>query len=190
MTYPAELWHLLTAWLPPNDDPDRPQVTLSTVAADGGADARTVLMTEFNEHGFYFHTDARSRKVADIAGNPGVAITVLWPNFTRQLVIRGLAEVAAAEEAAAAYAGRSAYLKQLAWQNSLEFAQLPIEHRHAEWASFTEEHGASFDQPPTWVGFLVRPTRLTFWEGSSDAASRRTEYALDRDCWTVGYLAG
>lgn len=27
---PAEAWELAAEWLPPNDDPERPQVTLST----------------------------------------------------------------------------------------------------------------------------------------------------------------
>jgi pyridoxamine 5'-phosphate oxidase len=187
---PSEAWTLLSTWLPTNDDPDRPQITLSTVAEDGGADARTVLLTEFDADGFYFHTDARSRKVSEIAAHPGVAITVLWPGFTRQLVIRGKAEVASADEAAAAYERRSPYLKQLAWQNSVEFAQLPLDERRDQWASFAAAHTDAFEQPEGWIGFLVRPTQLTFWTSNPDAASRREEFTLVADGWAHEYLAG
>nr|WP_277814863.1 pyridoxamine 5'-phosphate oxidase family protein [Galbitalea soli] len=176
--------------MPDNDDPDRPQITLSTVTADGGADARTVLMSEFDEDGFYFHTDAHSRKAADIAANPLVAITVLWPGFTRQLVIRGAAEPAAPREVAAAYEKRSPYLQQLAWQNSVEFAQLPIDERRRAWASFTEAHPDGFRQPANWAGYLVRPFRLTFWTSNPDTASHRVEYVRDGEAWSVQHLAG
>jgi pyridoxamine 5'-phosphate oxidase len=207
MSVPDEAWQLIVTWLPANDDPDRPQITLSTVSEDGGADARTVLMTEFDQDGFYFHTDGRSRKVAEIRANPGVAITVLWPGFTKQLVIRGTAEVAPAQEISRAYESRSPYLKQLAWQNYEEFAQLSLDERRAQWADFAAEHGddAGSDShgpdshawdlpaPETWTGYLVRPTQLTFWGSNPDTASHRVEFVRDpggEDTWTRRELAG
>jgi len=187
---PADPWELVREWLPGNDEPDRPQMTLSSVTAEYGADARTVLLTEFDETGFYFHTDAHSRKTAQIAANPRVALTFLWPGFTRQLVVQGLAEVAPAEEIAAAYRRRSPYLQQLAWQNTAEFARLPIEERRDRWAAFLAEHASGFEQPGGWVGFRVRPLRLTFWSSNPDAASRRVEYSASGPGWELGYLPG
>ena len=181
MTFP-----LLDEWLPANSSEDRPQMILSTVSPDGGPDARTVLLTEFDDEGLYFHTDSRSRKAADLAANPAVALTFLWPNFTRQLVVRGLAAVASRTEQEAAFSRRSPYLKQLAWQNSPEFAQLPREQRVSEWASFS----VPGSPPDTWIGYVVRPTRLTFWESNPDTASRREEYTLVGGEWVLGYLPG
>lgn len=122
---PDEAWRLLTEWLPANDDPERPQITLSTVDEDGDPDARTVLLTSFGPDGFLFNTDGASRKAAHIAVHPAVAMTVLWPGFTHQLVIRGTAAPAPADRVAAAYRSRSPYLQQLAWLNTHEFAELP-----------------------------------------------------------------
>ncbi|MHB1171439.1 MAG: pyridoxamine 5'-phosphate oxidase family protein [Lacisediminihabitans sp.] len=190
MSFPANPWELLREWLPANDDPDRPQITLSTVTPAGEAGARTVLLSEYDEHGFYFHTDALSRKVEHITVNPAVALTFLWPNFTQQLVVQGRASVAPAEEIAAAFRGRSPYLQQLAWQNSREFAQLPLEERRVRWAAFLDEHESGFDQPDGWIGFLVQPTRLTFWGSNPDAASRRAEYAATPHGWELSYLPG
>jgi len=189
MTYSAELAALLADWLPENSAPERPQMILSTISSTGGPDARTVLLSEYDESGFYLHTDSRSRKVADMTANPAVAFTVLWPNFTRQLVVQGLAEVAPEEEIAHAYRVRSPYLKQLAWQNSIEFAQLPLEERRAQWASFTDDP-ASLEQSPTWIGFLIRPSRLTFWASNEGAPSRRKEFTLVDGEWVTTYLAG
>lgn len=186
---PSDPWVLLDEWLPGNEHPDRPQIILSTVNAHGEPDSRTVLLTEFDRTGFFFHTDARSRKVADLHHNPAAAITVLWPAFTRQLVVQGIAEVAPAEEIAAAYRRRSPYLQQLAWVNSHEYAVLSHEQRVSRWAAFLADH-AEFDQPDTWIGFRIRPHRLTFWGSDPAAASRRAEYTLVDGEWVLGFLPG
>jgi pyridoxamine 5'-phosphate oxidase len=190
MSEPTNPWDIVSDWLPANDDPERPQMTLSTVTPSGEADARTVLLSEYNTDGFFFHTDAMSRKASNIVNNASVALTFLWPGFTKQLVIQGRAEIAPAYESAAVYARRSPYLKQLAWLNTFEFAQLPLAERAARWAEFAASHDESIDPPDTWVGFLVRPTRMTFWRSNPDAASRRVEYRESSGGWTVAYLPG
>ncbi len=190
MSEPTNPWQIVGEWLPANDDPERPQMTLSTVTPAGEADARTVLLSEYTAAGFYFHTDAMSRKASNIVNNSSVALTFLWPGFTKQLVVQGRAERAAPHETAAAYQSRSPYLKQLAWLNTFEFAQLPLEERTARWAEFGESHPDGFEQPETWVGFLVRPTRMTFWTSNAVAASRRVEYRESSGGWTVAYLPG
>ncbi|MCU1513705.1 MAG: hypothetical protein JWO10_795 [Microbacteriaceae bacterium] len=187
---PSDPWDLVRDWLPPNENPERPQMTLSTVTPQNRADARTVLLSEFDQEGFYLHTDALSRKATDMRANPGVALTFLWPGFTKQLVVQGQAEVAPAEEIAAAYADRSPYLKQLAWLNTTDFAQLPLDERRIRWAAFLAEHGDGLDQPPTWIGFLVRPSRMTFWTSNPDAPSRRREYTATLNGWVLRYLPG
>jgi pyridoxamine 5'-phosphate oxidase len=169
---------LLAAWLPSNDDPVRPLMTLSTLTASGYPDARTVLLSEFDSRGLYFHTDSRSRKVADVTADPRVALTLVWPG--RQLVVQGDATRSPAEERGWAYEHRSRYLQLLAWLNTDEFAQLPAGERLEQWAAFAAAHPEGTLTPPgTWDGFVVRPVRLTFWEGSVDTASRRTEFRRD-----------
>jgi pyridoxamine 5'-phosphate oxidase len=195
MNEPSNPWQVVEEWLPGNDEPERPQMNLSTVSVTGEPDARTVLLSEYDSQGFYFHTDALSRKAAAIVANPAVALTFLWPGFTKQLVVQGRAAVAPADEIAAAYRARSPFLQQLAWQNTFEFAQYPDEERRDRWAAFTAAHtGGSarpvFPQPETWIGFLVRPTRMTFWASGSDAPSRRVEYRATSGGWTVAYLPG
>jgi len=188
-TFPADPWVLLAEWLPANDDPVRPVMTVAT-AADGVPDARTLLLSEYDRDGFYFHTDSRSRKIGQLAANPAVALMLHFPDKGRQLVVQGIAEPAPADELRRAFRNRSPYLQQLAWQNTVEFAGMPLADRLAEWARFRADHADGFGQPPTWTGYLVRPTRLTFWIGNPDTASRRTEYSRTADGWTVSLLAG
>ena len=187
----GEVAELLRDWLPSNEDPARPLMQLATADADGRPDIRTVLLSEWTAEGFYFHTDANSRKVAELRANAGVALDLLWPDKGRQLVIRGLAEAASPEEQAEAYARRSPYLRQLAWQNTPELAALDRDERVARWATFQAEHEVTeISAPETWVGFMVRPDRLSFWLADPDAPSHRVEFVPSADSWTRTDLPG
>ena len=192
MTLPAEALRLLADWLPANDDPDRPRMQLATVDASGLPDIRTVLLSEWNEDGFSLHTDANSRKVEQLSAFPGAALDVLWPGFARQLVVQGRAERVDGEAERRVYGRRSPYLRQLAWQNTAEVAQLPREERARRWAAFQVEHDLSELEPPrTWIGYLVRPVRLTFWEADADGPSHRVEFRLsDAGSWSRHDLPG
>jgi pyridoxamine 5'-phosphate oxidase len=157
-----------------------------------------VLLSSVSREGLSFHTDAASRKASQIRTNPAVAITVLWPGFTRQLAVRGRAEPADPAAVAAAYAARSPYLQQLAWLNTHDFAALPLDERRARWATAEAERearvvtagGTGLEAPPTWTGFVVRPTRVTAWSSAPDTASRREEWSLGDAGWTHSYRAG
>jgi pyridoxamine 5'-phosphate oxidase len=187
----AAFWPTLVEWLPPNDALDRPQLQLATVDPSGSPDVRTVLLTEFDDDGFWFNTDSASRKIEQLRAEPRVALALVWPEFSWQLVVQGVASTAPEEQSRRAYAARSPYLKQLAWQNTAEFAQLPHEQRKQQWAEFTAGHDLDALGPsPTWTGVLVRPTRLTFWRSDPDAASQRTEYRLEGGDWVQTFLPG
>lgn len=183
---------LLRDWLPPNTEQERPQMQVATVDSDGRPDLRTVLLSSWDEHGFAFHTDSASRKAAQLAGNSAVALVVLWPAFSRQLVIRGAAEVQDRESLDAAYESRSPYLRQLAWQNTTELAQEVRDARVSAWERFGAEHDpATLAAPGTWTGYLVRPDRLTFWRSDPNGPSHRVEYrASGARSWTEHHLAG
>ena len=166
-------------------------MTLATVDADGGPDARTVLLSELTTSGFVFHTDAGSRKAAELAADPRVCLTLVVPEQFHQLVVHG---VAAAQDPAAsrdAYGRRSAYLRHLAWLNDATLAGLPDEERRARWSeAVSADPDGPTDPPPSWVGYEVTPTRYVFWEGGTELASRRTEFRRAADGWTLEYLPG
>lgn len=191
MTEPEDPWELLEQWLPDNEDPIRPVMTVITATADGIPDGRTQLLTEFNRDGFAFHADSRSRKFTQLDQNPHVALVLLFLEQKRQLTVQGIAEPVDDAELQWAYEHRSEYLQELAWLNTPEFAALPLQERLDRWAAVKAEHADGFTAPPTWAGRRVRPTRLTFWSGRDDTASRRVEYtATSEGGWTVSILAG
>ena len=186
---PPDPLDLARSWLPADADPDRPQVVLSTVGEDGCPDARTVLLSGFDGTGFAFHTSRGSRKVAQLVAVPRASMTVLWPGFTRQLVVRGAVEPEDPDPLARAWAARSDHLRRLAWLNTDELAGLDLAGRRRGWSADVPVHGWS-DPAPSWVGYRLRPLELTFWAGGADTASRRLRYTRAGDGWQRRYLAG
>ncbi|MGB4776923.1 pyridoxamine 5'-phosphate oxidase family protein [Microbacterium sp.] len=184
---------LAAAWLPTEGE-DRMLMTVSTIGLDGVPDARTTMLSDFDGERFFFHTDANSRKVAELTANPAVALTILWPGFTRQLVVQGTAVRSSRDEEVETYRLRSAYLQQLAWQNTAAFARLPLAERRAQWASFLSAHGGAedpaFTAPDDWAGFAVTPRRLVFWVSNPAYASRRLAYARAGSGWESTALPG
>ncbi len=194
--WPTEPSPVLEDWLPFNEDPARPTMVVASLDESGFPDSRTVLLSAWDGLGFFLHTDSRSRKVAQLRRDPRVALTIHLPADAHQITVQGRAEPAPADELTWAFAHRSPYLQQLAWQNTVEFASLGRDDRVRAWEEFQAAHPEGFTAPPTWTGFRVRPSRITFWVGSALTASRRTEYAREDDgpladsAWTRRQLAG
>ncbi len=187
----ADPMELLEHWFPANADELRPLMTLATVDAEGYPDTRNVLLSEFDGEALYFHTDARSRKAAELAANPRVSLAFAWVDLGRQLTVVGDAERASVGEADAAYRARSRYLQLLAWSNSPELAAAPTVERRRAWAAFAAEHpDGTLVPPPTWIGFRVVPRRITFWRGDADGPSNRVEYTRTSSGWASQRLPG
>jgi pyridoxamine 5'-phosphate oxidase len=197
--WPDEPTPVLREWLPENEDPARPLMTVATLDETGAPDSRTQLLSAWDGDGFFWHSDSRARKITQLARDPRISLTLHLPADARQLTVQGVAQLADSAELEWAFTRRSPYLQQLAWQNTVEFASLPRLDRVKAWEDFRADHPEGFTPPPTWTGYVVRPTRITCWVGSTVTASRRVEYsrpasalseALDGSSWTVTQRAG
>lgn len=180
---------LMNAWIPPRDSELRPLAALATIGLDGIPTVRHVLISDADDSGLYFHTDARSRKAAEVDERPVAALSTAWPEIGRQLSIRGTVEPLTREESAAAYRLRSRYLQLLAWENTVELAQQPTDERRAQWAAFDAAH-PELDAPDAWQGYRIRPVTITFWRGDPVGPSNRHEYSLGEDGWSAVVLPG
>ena len=67
-------------------------MSLATVGKSGKPMLRTVLLKLFDQNGFVFFTNFKSRKAAQIEENPNVAILFNWVAMERQVSIIGVAE--------------------------------------------------------------------------------------------------
>ncbi|PCN47790.1 pyridoxine 5'-phosphate oxidase [Curtobacterium sp. 'Ferrero'] len=192
MTVPAEPFATLAEWLPDPSSGDTPVMTLSTIGLDGYPAARTVLLSRFDGRRLHFHTDADSRKVAELTATPRATVTLLWPEAARQLVVTGDVTRVSGAEARTAYRDRSRYLQVLAWLNDHDLAALGADERRTRWADFEREHaGLPLEPPPGWAGFAIDPVRVSSWRGATDAPSNRVVHERRADGgWSVTSRAG
>ncbi len=179
---PADPLVLAASWLPAASAGPGPTMTLSTVGTDGYPSARTVLLSRFDGERLHFHTDRRSRKAAELAALPRAAVTLVWPEAARQLVVVGDVAPVTDAEARRDYAARTRYLQVLAWVNDHEGARDTAPHRRERWSAFERSAAPQELAPPdTWAGYALTPRRMLFWRGATDAASNRLAYERGPD---------
>lgn len=111
----AEGWGLLVRGAADRRSPMH-TISIATVDAQGLPRVRTVVLraADPGHWRIRFHTDARSRKIAELARQPQVAVLAYHPQAKIQLRLTGLARVLAGDDAAPIWAqvttnGRQCY---------------------------------------------------------------------------------
>lgn len=166
-------------------------MVVATVGEGGVPSQRTVLLKSFDDRGFVFHTNYRSRKGRELEANPAVALLFFWPELERQVRIEGRAQRTSTEESDAYWRlrPRGSQLGALASPQSEE-----IESREwiaAHYARLEARHVGSepIARPEHWGGIRVVPARFEFWQGRPNRLHDRLEYALSSGSWCLARLA-
>lgn len=166
-------------------------MTLSTVSPEGKPDARIVLIKDVKEHGFSFFTNYQSRKAKDLEHNPFAALTFYWPELERQIRIEGNVEKVEAYTSDQYFKSRPRGSQIGAWaspqsqvitnRSLLEIRQREFEERFAE---------TEVPRPEHWGGYLLKPSRIEFWQGRASRLHDRIVYEKqERGNWNRTRLA-
>src|SRR5262249_27513212 len=95
--------------------PEPNAMTLATATPEGKPSARVVLLKEFDERGFTFHTSYQGRKAREIEANPQAALVLFWPALERQVRIEGRMERVSEAESDAYFRTRPTGAQLGAW---------------------------------------------------------------------------
>jgi pyridoxamine 5'-phosphate oxidase len=152
-------------------------VALATSTADGRPSIRMVLSKGFDERGFSFFTNYRSRKADELEANPRAALLFHWPVLGRQVRVEGPVERVRREESER-YARTRSPGSRLSALASPQSRPVPsrewLEERVAELAR--EHQDGDVPLGDEWGGYRLRPDAWEFWQHRPDRLHDRFRY--------------
>ena len=166
-------------------------MSLATVNLSGAPMMRTVLLKLFDDNGFVFFTNYKSRKAEQISENQNVAVLFNWVALERQVSINGVAEKVEKSESLKYFMGRPRGSQLGAWvsdQSSVLSSRKILEMKLDEIKRKFGEN--EIPLPEFWGGFRIKPKRFEFWQGRPNRLHDRFLYSkIDDESWKIERLA-
>ena len=170
--------------------PDPNAMVLATVAANGQPSQRTVLLKYYDENGFVFFTNRKSRKAAEINENPLVNLHFVWLDLERQISINGSTKAITAAESARYFITRPRDSQIAAWVSTQSKI---ISSRQLLLKSFSDMKAkfgtGEIPLPSFWGGYRVEPSEIEFWQGRENRLHDRFLYKCTDKAWSIERLA-
>ncbi len=163
-------------WIEPN------AMSLATADRDGRVTNRYVLMKSIENNGLQFFTNYESTKGQQLSANPKAAVALHWPYLGRQIRVEGEVEKTSREVSEAYFHSRprGSQLGAAASRQSAVIesrAELDQQRNRLE----VEYQDRPIPLPENWGGYLLKPSRIEFWQGRLDRMHDRIVYEFDQE---------
>ena len=162
-------------------------MTLAIASKEGIADARIVLLRDFNSNGFSFFTNYNSIKGQEIRLNKKACLNFFWPELQRQVRIKGMMEKLSPRVSDQYFNSRPRESQIAAWashQSEKLVNRKELENRYLEYKKKFE--GRRVPRPSHWGGFRLKPNYFEFWQGRINRLHDRVVYQKSSgNKWTI-----
>lgn len=169
------------------------EYTAMTIATTGEymqPSIRVVLLKYLKDDGLYFFTNYESRKGKDLEFNKKIAAHFFWPELERQVKIEGTA-IKAPVEVSDFYFNSRPHESRLSAVVSKQSTE--IEDRQSLeqlWSEASKKwEGKTIERPDNWGGYVIKPSRMEFWQGRPFRLHDRIAYKKSIDGWWLKRLA-
>ena len=166
-------------------------MSLSTVNNNGEPTLRTVLLKLFDQRGFVFFTNYKSRKASHITDNPNVAVLFNWVALERQVTITGVAEKIKTKESKKYFMSRPRGSQLGAWvsdQSSVLSSRKILELELKEMKRKFSD--GEIPLPDFWGGYRIIPKSFEFWQGRPNRLHDRFIYSMQsNELWKIDRIA-
>ena len=163
---------------------------LSTSTKKGKPSSRAVLVKEFDERGFVFYTNYKSKKAQEIEVNPYGSLLFYWQDFERQVRIQGKIRKVSRSKSEKYFHSRPR-LRQISVLASHQSKTL--ENRE-ELDNKVKKLEKMYDRkeiplPDYWGGYILEHRNVEFWQGRRDRLHDRFVYTKHGRIWQIERLA-
>jgi pyridoxamine 5'-phosphate oxidase len=166
-------------------------MSVSTCNKNGQPSSRMVLLKSFDENGFVFYTNYKSRKGNDIHQNSKVALLFWWAQHERQVRIEGIASTTNRDLNDIYFHSRprgSQIAATISDQSKVIANREVLDKLYSE--KEKEFEGKDIPMKEHWGGYVIVPHLFEFWQGRKSRLHDRIQYTKEGDgLWKAERLA-
>ncbi len=163
---------------------------LSTIGLNGQPSSRIVYMRDILDDGFVFYTNYLSQKGKELLSTPKAALNLHWGELDRQIRIEGDVVKVSEEISDKYFASRPKESQIGAWASAQSDILTTREELEQHVLKYRERFkDIDVDRPKHWGGYLLKPTKIEFWQGRASRLHDRIVYSKEGVEWKLGRLS-
>lgn len=159
-------------------------MTLSTIDRNGYPDARTLILKDIDQFGWYFASSSKSKKGQQLKIQAKLALTFYWPLLGRQIRIRGTVAEMGVDSSTRDFLSRSEIARAgalIGKQSTTLSNRNDLEEALAKQVeNIKKESNLVY---PYWKLYRVKAEKVEFWQGDKERKHKRLQYRLNGSQW-------